>query len=122
MLKDTLLKVFKLDGLVNSVSGYVEARLELVKYELKEDMARGVAGISILMLIALLMFLFFLFVSFSIAFVLAQYVGTTIAFALVGAFYFLLTIGILIFKKPIKHKIEQQIKESINKKSHDLAD
>lgn len=122
MLKDTLLKVFKLDGLINSVSGYVEARLELVKYELKEDMARGVAGISILLVVALLLFLFFLFISFSVAFILAQYVGTTTAFALVAAFYFVLTLTIFIFKKPIKKRIEEEIKESINKKSHDTAD
>ena len=122
MLKDTLLKFFKLDGLINSLTGYVEARLELVKHELKEDLARGISGIALLLVLALLLFLFILFMSFSLAFVIAQSLGMYIAFAIVGGFYLILTLLVLIFKKPISNKIQQEIKESINKKENESAD
>ena len=122
MLKETLLKFLKLDGLIESISGYVETRLEIVKLELKEDLAHGIAGIAILLVVALLLFLFILFISIAVAFVLAKSMGTHIAFAVVGGFYLLLMAVMLIFRKPITEKIENEIKESINRKKNESAD
>src|SRR5688572_10241369 len=43
MLKDTLSKFFKVDSLLGNLTGYVETRVELLKIEVKEDVAKGLA-------------------------------------------------------------------------------
>lgn len=122
MLKETLLKFFNLDGLINNATGYLEARIELVKLELKDDLARVISSIAVLAAIALLLFLFFLFISFTVAFVLADSLGMYPAFAIVGGFYFLLTVVLLIFKDSISNKIETGIKKSIKAKQNESGD
>ena len=52
MIKETILKLLKLDSLVDNLTGYFEGRIELMKYEIKEDLARGLAKVSLLMLAA----------------------------------------------------------------------
>jgi len=122
MLKETLLKFFNLDGLINNATGYLEARIELVKLELKDDLARVISSIAVLAAIALLLFLFFLFISFTVAFVLADSLGMYTAFAIVAGFYFLLTVVLLIFKDSISNKIETGIKKSIKAKQNESGD
>ena len=43
MLKDTLAKFFKVDSLIENLTGFVETRVELLKIEVKEDFAKGLA-------------------------------------------------------------------------------
>lgn len=113
MLKDTLLKFFKLDGLVNNLTGYVETRIELMKYEIKEDMAKAIARLS-LVLLALLFFTFFLlFISVSVAVKIGESLGTFAGFGIVAGFYFLLMLIIILFRKPISHSLEEKIKTNI---------
>lgn len=118
MLKETLLKFFKLEGLINNLTGYIETRLELVKYELKEDIARAMAKIAIVMVIALFFTLFLLFVSVTAAYLLAELVGVFGGFGIVAGVYLVLLLVVIFFREPISHKIEFEIKKTLRHKKH----
>jgi len=116
MLKETLLKFFKLDGLIGNLSGYVETRIELLKYEIKEDLARAMAKVSVVALIVVFLTLFIIFLSVAVAYVLAESVGTYGGFGIVGGFYFILMVALIFFRDQISHKIELEIKKTFKKK------
>ncbi len=116
MIKDTLLKFLKLDGLVNNLTGYLEGRIELVKYEMKEDLARALAKVSLLMLSALLFTFFLVFVSVAVAFKLGESLGAFGGFGIVAAFYFLLLLIIVIFRNSISRSLEKKLKDIIIQK------
>lgn len=116
MIKDTLLKLFKLDGLVNNLTGYLEGRIELMKYEMKEDLARGLAKVSLLMLSAMLFTFFLIFVSVAIAFKLSESMGTFGGFGIVAAFYLLLLLIIVVFRSSISKNLEKKLKNIIIQK------
>lgn len=118
MLKETLLKFFKLEGLINNLTGYIETRIELVKYELKEDIARAMAKIAIVMVIALFFTLFLLFISITAAYVLAKWVGVYGGFGIIAGVYLALLLVVVFFRDAISHKIESEIKKTLRHKKH----
>jgi uncharacterized membrane protein YqjE len=113
MLKDTLLKLFKLDGLINSLTGYVETRLELLKYEIKEDLAKAISRLMVVLLMALLFTFFLLFISVSVAFWIGDALGIMAGFGIVAGIYFVLMLAILVFRDSINKSIEEKIKKNI---------
>lgn len=113
MLKDALLKLFKLDGLVNTLTGYVETRIELLKYEIKEDMAKAIARLSLVLLTAMFFTFFMLFFSVSVAIKIGEALGTFAGFGIVAGFYLLLMLIIIIFRSSISKSLEEKIKEHI---------
>lgn len=121
MIKDTLLKFFKLDGIVNNFTEYIEARFELAKYEVKEDIIRAATRMTFMLLIFMLSAFFILFISVSAAYVFAKYVGQYAGFAIVAGFYLVLIITALLLKDPINNYIEQSIKNIFNKKKNEDA-
>lgn len=116
MIKEAILKLLKLDGLVDSLTGYVEGRIELMKYELKEDLARGLAKVSLLFLAALLFTFFLIFISVAIAFKLSESMGEFTGFGIVAGFYLLLLIGIVLFRNSISRSLEKKLKNLITQK------
>ena len=116
MLKDTLLKFLKLDGLLNNLTGYIETRIELMKYEVKEDMAKAIAKVSILLLVALLFTFFLLFVSVALAHKIGESLGSFAGFGLVAGFYLLLLLVIIALREPIGKSLEKKLKNIITQK------
>ncbi len=116
MLKDSLLKLFKLDGLVNNLTGYIETRIELMKYEVKEDMAKAIAKISILFLLALLFTFFLLFTSVAVALKIGESLGSFSGFGMVAGFYLLLLLLIIALREPIGSSLEKKLKNIITQK------
>jgi uncharacterized membrane protein YqjE len=118
MLKDTLLKFFKLDGLVDSFMGYIETRVELVKIEIREDLAHGIAKTVVYVGLGLLAFLFIILLSMGLAF----YLGTLfqgnphIGFFIVGGFYVLVFFLVGLFRKPIEESFEKKFVDIIKLK------
>ena len=119
MLKDTLLKFLKLDGLLNHLSEYIETRIELIKIELKEDIAHAISKMTIALIQGALLTLFILFVSVSLAYILAEHVGVYGGFAIVAGFYLLLMLILIIFKEPITRKLDHEIKKTFKRKRHE---
>ncbi|HET9054454.1 MAG TPA: phage holin family protein [Cyclobacteriaceae bacterium] len=116
MIKETILKFLKLDGLVNNLTGYVESRMELLKYELKEDLARGLAKVCIVMLAALLFTFFLIFISVAVAFKLSESMGEFAGFGIVGGFYLVLLLTIVLCRNPISQSLEKKLKNLIIQK------
>ena len=116
-IADSILKFLKLDSLVNHVTGYVEARIELMKVEMREDIARTVARAIVLVALLFAGFLCLLFLSiglahFIIAYVQSAYIGYWSVAILYGVFFILL----FLFRKPIHEVFERKLKETIKQK------
>lgn len=94
MLKDTLSKFFKVDSLLSNLTGYVESRVELLKVEVKEDLARSLAQAATYLFIAFILALFLTFMSIALALLLSARLGSVAGFSIVGGVY-LVTGGIL---------------------------
>jgi cytochrome b subunit of formate dehydrogenase len=122
MIKETLLKFFKLDELMAHLTEYIETRLELVKYDLKEDLARAISKGTIVLTIAGLITLVLFFASISLAFLLSEWVGLHTGFAIVAGLYLVLMIVVIIFRGPISHKVEQEIKKTLHKHHENTGD
>ena len=118
MIKDTLLKFFKLDGLVNNLTGYVETRIELLKYEIKEDLSRTISKLALVILLALLFTFFLLFISVSIAIKIGESLGNFTGFGIVAAFYFVIMLILVLFRESISKSLEEKIKQHITHKKH----
>lgn len=116
MLKETLLKFFKLDGLVNNLTGYIETRIELMKYEVKEDMAKAIAKISILLILAVFFVFFLLFASAAVAHKIGESLGSFAGYSIVAGFYLALLLLIIILREPLGKSVEKKIKNTIMQK------
>lgn len=116
MLKDTILKFLKLDGLVNNLTGYVESRIELMKYEVKEDIAKAIAKAAIYVLLMLLTAFFLLFASVAAAHKIAESLGSFAGFAIVAGFYLLLLLLLIALREPIGKSVEKKLKNIITQK------
>lgn len=116
MLKDTLLKFLKLDGLVDNLTGYVESRIELMKYEVKEDVARAISKVSILLFLAVFFIFFLLFASAAVAHKIGESLGSFAGYGIVAGFYLMLLLLVLIFREPIGKALEKKMKNTLMQK------
>lgn len=113
-IKDTIFKLLRLDNLVENISGYVDTRVQLLKIEIKEDVAKVLSKGLVQGSIFLVGLLFLFFVSIG----LAQYLNTYFensfeGYLIVSGFYFLLFVGLIIFRKSIDKKFERYFSEVI---------
>jgi uncharacterized membrane protein YqjE len=113
MLKESLLKLLKLDGLVNNLTGYIETRLELIKLEVKEELAKAIAQLTIVIVLLAAGSLFILFVSVSVALLIAQTLGLLAGFSIVAGIYLVLAVVIGLLKRDIGKALEQKLKDQL---------
>ena len=59
MFKEGIAKFLKLDNLMENLTGYVETRIEIMKYDLKEDLSKILAKVSVLIGLAIIVIFFF---------------------------------------------------------------
>jgi hypothetical protein len=116
MLKETLLKFFKIDGLIENISGYIEARAELLKIEVKEEITRSMAKLSFILAVTICFLIAIIFMSVGLAFYIGQLINPVVGFLIVGALYFLGGIVISYNKEAISHRLEKKIKEIVKQK------
>ncbi|MBA4054676.1 MAG: hypothetical protein C0490_08200 [Marivirga sp.] len=116
VLKDTLLKFFKMDNLIENITGYVEARIELMKIEMKEEVAKGLAKAFVFIVITAILTLFVLLISMALAYKIGEAVGTFGGFAIVAGFYLFLGVILFLFRDPITGKLEESLTEIMKKK------
>ncbi len=115
MLKDSILKLLKLDTLVSNMTGFVEARMELVKLEIRQDINKALAKISILFFLAFAITLFLVFISIAVAFKIGESTGTFEGFSIVAAFYLVLALVLFFLRETIRTSIEKQLNKIISK-------
>lgn len=116
VLKDTLLKFLKMDSLIENITGYVEARIELLKMDVREEVSKGVAKALVYIVIVALATLFILLVSMAGAYKIAESVGTSAGFAIVAGVYLLLGLLVYAFRNSITESLENRFLEKMNKK------
>jgi hypothetical protein len=116
VLKDTLLKFLKMDSLIENITGYVETRIELLKMDMKEEVAKGVAKAVVYVVIVALVTLFVLLISMAGAYKIAESVGTSGGFAIVAGVYLLLGLLVYAFRDSIIEALENRFQEKMNKK------
>ena len=118
MASNRLLKFFKVDQVLDSVSAYVEARFELFKVETREEIATAIAKfLKAGILILLLAFSFFLF-TVSACIALGELVGSIpIGFLIGGGFYLVLAVIIYLLKDRIR--LDERINLYLGSKLND---
>lgn len=123
MLKETLLKLLKLDGLIDNLTGYVEARIELMKIEIKEEAAKGMSKAIVLLVAMAILMLAVLLVSMAVAYKIGDSLGAFAGFGVVGGFYLIVGLSIYLLRNPISDLLEKRLdKKMKNKKSDDAVD
>ena len=116
MLKDSIIKFFKLDSLVNNLTGYIETRIELMKVEVKEELAKALAKVAIFLLVAFFILIFVLFLSVALAAYLTTIAGKFGGFAIVGGIYLTMAVLVYAMRENLSHAFEKLLIQTLKKK------
>ncbi len=101
-IKDTIFKFLRLDNLVENLSGYFETRVELIKLEVREEVARVISHGLMIVALFLLGFLFLVFASVGLAHYLNHYYNSaSVGFWIVSGGYGVPALLIYFFRKRI---------------------
>ena len=96
-----LIKLLKLDKILDNLVGYVETRLELYKIQFKEEIARAIGVLALIMISVAVFGLMVVFLSLAVANQLNSIWNSTfLGFLVVAVVYFVL--GVLIVKYRVK--------------------
>ena len=116
MLRDSIAKFFKVDSLIGNLTGYVETRIELIKVEAKDELAKGLSLVLVYVLMAFVFALVIVFISVAIGLELANGLGGLWAFAIVSGFYLIIGIFLTIYREPLMQKLERKISVALKTK------
>jgi hypothetical protein len=116
-ITESVLKFLKLDSLVGSLTGYVEARLQLLKSEIREDVSKAIAKSLVTVAMFLVAFMLLIFFSIGLAYFLNRYFADTYAgFWTVAGIYGIVFLLLLLFRKSIYEYFEKQLAEMMKRK------
>jgi uncharacterized membrane protein YqjE len=116
MLGNSISKFLKLDSLISNLTGYVETKVELVKVEVKRDVAEGLGKTITYLLLAFVVAMVLMFLSLGVAIVLADAMGGFPGFGLVALFYLLVAIVIFVNREKLSRKFTNEVSGTLNKK------
>ena len=107
--KSKLFKFLKIDAIIENLTGLIEARMELAKLELKEEVAKAGARIIAGVVLAFLLVMIIIFVSIALATWLNYLLESMFFGYLIVTGFYLLVLGMLIAFKAhvwLQQKIE----------------
>ncbi len=108
-----LLSFLKVDSIFDDLTAIVEAKIELLKIELKEEAAKTASKLISAIFLGLMVFLIVIFLSITIATLLNYFLESNFwGYAIVTLFYLLLLVAFKVFK--VGKKLEVTIEESLN--------
>lgn len=108
-----LLSFLKVDSIFDDVIAIIEAKVELLKIELKEEAAKAASKIISAIFLGIMVFLIVIFLSITTATLLNYLLESTFwGYAIITGFYILLLVGFKIFK--VGKKLEIKIEASLN--------
>ena len=116
MFKDTISKIFKIDNLINNLTGYVETKVELLKIEVKEELAKSLAKAVAYIFIAFVFAVFVIFLSIAAALQLATTLGSVIGFSIVAAVYIIGGLIMWFSRVALISRLEKQFELMFRKK------
>lgn len=113
MLIDSISKLLKLDGLIESIKKYIETRIELLKIEIQEDVAKAIAHGLIYLLMGTGLVLFIFFISLALAMLLGDYLGYFWGFSIVAGIYLIIALVLYLFRKQLITKVDENVLSGI---------
>jgi hypothetical protein len=116
MFKDTISKIFKVDNLISNLTGYVESKVELLKIEVKEELAKSLAKAVAYIFIAFIFAVFVIFLSIAAALELATFRGNVIGFSIVAGVYLIGGLIAWFSRVGLISKLEKQFELMFRKK------
>lgn len=90
-----------IEQMVKLVKHYIGLQKEYVKLDIISKTVRIVTALILFVVIAMILLGVLTYASFAVLFALAPYIGYPLAFTLIAAFYFLVFIFLLIFKRSL---------------------
>ena len=116
-ISETILKFLRLDNLVEHISGYVEARIELMKADIRRDVATALTRSMVMVALFFIGFLFLIFFSIGLAHFLNRFFEASyIGYWSVAGFYGATFLVLLVFRQSIYQYFERQLSELIKRK------
>jgi uncharacterized membrane protein YqjE len=116
-IREFLSKFFRIDSFIESLSGYLEARVELLKLEVRDDVANVISRAVVFVIIACLALLFILFFSLGIAIFLNRYFEENYTgFWIVAGFYLILVAISFAFRKQLFRQTNKFVKDHAKRK------
>jgi len=115
-LKDTILKFLKLDTLIGHLTGYVETRIDLLKVEVQEELARVLSRVMVFAVISSILTLFVLLFSMAVSYKVGERFGNFWGFTSVAAFYLIVALVIVLFRAQISERLESTLREIMQRK------
>lgn len=113
-----ILSFLNVDPIINDLIDIVEAKVELLKIELKEEAAKLATKLISIVVLAILVILIVLFFSFTVATLLNEIINSQFwGYAIVTGFYLLLLIAFKLFK--VGDRLERKIEASLNNLTED---
>jgi hypothetical protein len=116
VFKDSIAKFLKLDQVMERLTDYVESRIEILKYDLKEDLSKIISKLSVFLILVFAFTFFLFFFSMALAFSLTRYVGMFGGFSIVSGVYVIVGIILFLQRKPLADWIEREISIMIKQK------
>jgi hypothetical protein len=117
MFGNSITKFLKLDNLIANLTGFVETKVELLKMEVKEDLAEGLATAINYLLISFVFALVILLLSLGAAIELAEQLESSFfGFGIVALFYLVIGVILLLNRKQLGKKLTKQLSETFKKK------
>ena len=116
-MENILFKFLKLDGLLEGIKGYIEARIQLFKLEMQEKASNVMATVIFIVMVAFCALMTLIFMSFALGFFLGHLLGNNyIGFLIIGLFYMLI---LIVFAMNIgKGAIHRKVKNAIFSAMH----
>lgn len=102
--------IFRIKNIFNALTGYIETKVELYKIQFKEEAAKAISVLSLVLIFSMIVLLFLLFFSHFIGQLLNElYDSFYIGYLIVTGFYLL--VGLILFfkRKKIKKSISAMI-------------
>jgi uncharacterized membrane protein YqjE len=121
MLKDTILKFFKLNGFIDHLTGYVETRIQLMKYEIREEVAEVIANAILYFVLGVFIFIFILIGSIAAALFVGQEVGYGWGIAIVAGCYLVIAFVLLALRGSLEKEIEERVKKSLTRRKKNAS-
>ncbi|PGH39627.1 MAG: hypothetical protein CRN43_07945 [Candidatus Nephrothrix sp. EaCA] len=106
----------QLGRITQLVSDYVRSQVEVVKLELRAEIARIVAKAVVFIIIVISAFLLLIFIGFAVA----EWIGICcsnpyLGYMIVALFYLLVLMFVVIFRKPLARFVERKIQIRIQR-------
>lgn len=116
-IRESLSKFFRIDNLIESLSGYLDARMDLLKLEVRQEISKIISQALVLSLIICLSLLLILFISLGLALFLNRYFDENyVGFWIVAGFYLILVVVSIVFRRQLLQFATQWHKDRNTKK------